>query len=176
VLLSAIAVFVVSSIVHMVLRYHVDDHRALPDENGVMEALSKFSIPPGDYAMPKAGSMAAMKDPAFLAKHRKGPVFMGTFMPPGEVNMGPQLLQWFVFSIVVSLFAAHVTGIAAGPGASSGRVFHVSAAVAFACYAMAEWPKSIWYKRALSTTIKHNFDGLLYALCTAGVFTWLWPK
>ena len=35
---------------------------------------------------------------------------------------------------------------------------------------------SIWYRRAWSTTIKTTVDGLVYALLTAGMFGWLWPR
>ena len=34
----------------------------------------------------------------------------------------------------------------------------------------------IWYQRAWSTTVKNSFDGLIYALFTAGTFGWLWPR
>ena len=176
VLLSAIFVFIASSVIHMVLGYHATDLRALPDEDGVAEALSKFSIPPGDYCLPKAGSMAAMKDPAFVAKMAKGPVFMGTFLQPGPVNMGPSLLKWFVYCVVVSAFAAYVTGRSLGPGASYMAVFGTCATVAFLSYSLALWQGVIWYQRSVSTTIKQNFDGLVYALLTAGTFGWLWPN
>ena len=35
---------------------------------------------------------------------------------------------------------------------------------------------SIWYRRAWSTTIKTTVGGLVYALLTAGMFGWLWPR
>jgi hypothetical protein len=35
---------------------------------------------------------------------------------------------------------------------------------------------SIWAWRRWSTTLKGVFDGLVYALLTAGVFGWLWPR
>ena len=49
IVVSAVLVFVVSSIIHMVLRYHRGDWRAMPNEDGVMEAVRRFGIPPGDY-------------------------------------------------------------------------------------------------------------------------------
>ena len=48
--------------------------------------------------------------------------------------------------------------------------------MAFACYAIAGWQDSIWFKRSWSTTLKNTFDGLIYALVTAGTFGWLWPR
>jgi hypothetical protein len=35
---------------------------------------------------------------------------------------------------------------------------------------------SIWWHRAWLTTIKATVDGVIYALLTAGVFVWLWPR
>jgi hypothetical protein len=49
-------------------------------------------------------------------------------------------------------------------------------ATAFIGHAAALWQMSIWYHRAWTTTIKSTVDGLIYALLTAGVFGWLWPR
>jgi hypothetical protein len=43
-------------------------------------------------------------------------------------------------------------------------------------YSFAYWPQTIWYQRALGTTVRNTIDGLIYGLLTAGVFGWLWPK
>ena len=45
ILLSAVIVFVVSSIIHMVLPYHRTDYRKVPAENEVMEALRTTRSP-----------------------------------------------------------------------------------------------------------------------------------
>lgn len=58
ILLSAVIVFVASSILHMVLPFHRSDFRKLPSEDGAMEALRRFNIPPGDYMVPCGGSPA----------------------------------------------------------------------------------------------------------------------
>ncbi len=65
ILLSAVFVFVASSIIHMFLSYHKSDFRKLPDEDGAMDALRPLNIPPGDYVMPYAGGMEAMKSSMF---------------------------------------------------------------------------------------------------------------
>ncbi|MGQ0736860.1 MAG: hypothetical protein ACT4QD_24810, partial [Acidobacteriota bacterium] len=74
ILLSAVIVFIASSIIHMLLPYHRTDWKKLAAEDEVMNALRPFKIPPGDYLMPCAGSPDAMKDPAFMEKMNKGPV------------------------------------------------------------------------------------------------------
>ena len=71
---------------------------------------------------------------------------------------------------------------AAKPGRSRATekviltVFRFAGVTAFACYSLALWQDSIWYKRAWSTTIKYTFDGLVFGLLTAGTFGWLWPR
>jgi hypothetical protein len=176
ILLSAVFVFVASSIIHMVLPYHKSDYRKMPAEDEVMDALRKFNLPPGDYMLPRAGSPAEMKAPAFLDKMKKGPVLITTVLPNGPGSMGSNLAMWFVYCLVIGVFAAYVTGRAVAAGAPYLTVHRFAGATAFGCYALALWQDSIWYKRAWSTTLKHTFDGLVYALLTGGTFGWLWPR
>ena len=117
-----------------------------------------------------------MKSPAFLEKMKQGPVIVMTVMPNGPPSMGSNLVQWFIYCVVVGIFAAYLTGRSVGPGTSYLMVFRFAGATAFSGYALALWQDSIWYKRAWSTTIKNTFDGLVYALLTAGTFGWLWPR
>jgi len=176
ILLSAVIVFVASSIIHMVLPYHRSDYGKVPAQDDVLDALRKFSIPPGDYLLPRANSMKDMQDPAFVEKMKKGPVLFMTVFPPGSFGMGPQLLQWFVYCLVVGVFAAYLTGRAVGPATPYLAVFRFAGTTAFVGYALALWQNSIWYRRAWSTTLKQTFDSLVYALLTGGTFGWLWPR
>ena len=175
ILLSAILVFIASSLIHMVLPLHRTDFAKVPDEDRFMDAVRPFKIPPGDYVTPRPDSPAAFKDPAYLARRDKGPVLLMTVFPSGPVTMGGQLLLWFLYSIVISAFAAYVTSRAVPPGAEYLQVFRFAGTTAFLGYAMALPPQSIWYKRKWSSTLKSMFDGLVYALLTAGAFGWLWP-
>jgi hypothetical protein len=175
ILLSAVAVFLVSSIIHMGPFWHRTDYPRIPKEDAVMEALRPLAIPPGDYMVPRPSSHADMKNPEFLEKMRKGPVMVVTFLRPGEMGMGRPLILWFLYGVVVSAFAAWVTGRALPPAAEFMRVFCFAAVTAFLGYAAALWQMWIWYHRSLSMTIKSTFDGVIYALVTAGIFGWLWP-
>ena len=176
ILISAVFVFVASSVIHMMLPYHKSDYGKVPAEDDVMDALRKFNVPPGDYMVPRCGSPNEMKAPAFVEKMNKGPVIVMTVMPNGPWSMGSNLAQWFVYCVVVGIFAAYLTGRSVGPGTSYLEVFRFAGATAFTGYALALWQDSIWYKRAWSTTIKNTFDGLVYGLLTAGTFGWLWPR
>lgn len=76
----------------------------------------------------------------------------------------------------MSVFAAYIAGRALEPGAHYLEVFRFAGATAFAGYALAQWQSTIWYRRSAVTSLKNTFDGLVYALVTAGVFGWLWPS
>ncbi|MFQ5929100.1 MAG: hypothetical protein ACE5MK_05340 [Acidobacteriota bacterium] len=175
ILLSAVIVFVVSSIIHMVLTYHRTDFGKVPAEDEVMDALRKFDIPPGDYIIPCAGSPKEMGTPEFIEKTTKGPVAFLTVTASGRPSMGKSLVQWFVYCIVVGIFSAYIAGRALEPGAHYLAVFRFAGCTAFVGYALALWQNSIWYKRSWSATLKSTFDGLVYGLMTAGTFGWLWP-
>ena len=176
ILLAAVIVFIASSLIHMVLGYHRTDFRALPKEADVQGALRGFSIPPGDYLLPCPTGPGGMKAPEFVERRAKGPVVAMTVMPAGEVSMGRSLALWFVYTILVSLFAAYIAGRALPPGADYLAVFRFAGATAFAGYSLALLQNSIWYSRNWGMTLRSMFDGLIYALLTAGTFGWLWPR
>ena len=115
-----------------------------------------------------------MKSAEFQAKAKRGPVAFITVLPSGFA-MGQSLVLWFLYSIVVAVFAGYVAGRTLAPGAEYMVVFRLVSTVAFIAYAVGLWQNSIWYKRPWMTTFKHTFDGLLYALVTGGAFGWLWP-
>ena len=176
ILIAAVLVFVASSIIHMFLPYHRSDFAAVPDEDAVMDALRPFNIPAGDYVVPHAGSPEAMKTEAFQEKARKGPaIFMTVLEPGGLFAMGPQLAQWFVYCVVVGVITAYLTGRVVAADAEYLAVFRVAGTVAFACYGVALWQRSIWYKQKWSATAKSTFDALIYAMLTAGSFGARWP-
>ena len=141
-----------------------------------MESLRKFNIPPGDYVIPCAGSAEAMRSEEFKEKATKGPVAFMTVIESGMPKMGSSLVLWFLYSVVVGIFAAYIAGRALSPESHYTAVFRFAGATAFVGYALALLQNSIWYKRNWGSTLKSMFDGLIYALITAGVFGWLWPR
>jgi hypothetical protein len=126
--------------------------------------------------VPRPSSREDMRSAEFLEKFKKGPVMVMTVMPKGSMNMSSNLIMWFLYLLVVSLFAAYIAGRALPAGASYLRVFRFAGATAFVGYSLALWQMSIWYRRAWITTSKATVDGLIYALLTAGIFGWLWPR
>jgi hypothetical protein len=175
ILVSAVAVFVASSIIHMTPLWHKTDYPRYAHEERVLDALRPLSLPPGDYFMPRPASTAEMRSPEFKEKLKRGPAVLMTVMPPWSGSMAGNLSQWFVYCLVVNLFAAYVAGAALPPGAAFVQICRFAGTTAFMGYTLALWQMSIWYRRALSMTLKSTFDGVIYAAVTCAVLGWLWP-
>jgi hypothetical protein len=176
ILLSAVFVFLASSVIHMASPWHKGDYPKIPNEDKVLDALRPLAIPPGDYMVPRPSSREEVRSPEFAAKLRQGPVMMLTVLPNGPFSMGRNLGLWFAYCVVVEIFAAYIAGRALSTGAPYLHAFRFAGATAFVGYSLALWQMSIWYRRAWTTTIKATVDGLIYALLTGGVFGWLWPR
>jgi hypothetical protein len=176
ILVSSVFVFIVSSIIHMATPWHKNEYPKLPDEDRFRNAVGPLAIPPGDYMVPRCASMKEMGEPEFADKMAKGPVMVLTVLPNGPVTMGKSLVLWFVYSVVVSIFAAYVASRAVPAAAHYLAVFRFAGVTAFVGYALALWQMAIWYNRSLATTIRGTIDGLVYACVTAGTFGWLWPS
>lgn len=176
IIVSAVIVFIASSIIHMGPFWHKNDYPAPPQQDRMLEALRPFNLVPGEYCLPRADTMAEMSTPEFVAKLERGPVLMMTVKPNGPWSMGRCLTLWFIFSAVVSLFAGYIASRSLGTDAHYLRVFQVVGAAAFIGYALGLWQMWIWYGRSLGMTLKATFDGLIYACLTAGTFGWLWPN
>jgi len=176
IVLSAIFAFVASSIIHMASPWHKSDYPKIPNEDKFRDALRPMAIPPGDYMIPRPSSRADVRSPEFVEKMRSGPVMVVTVFPAGPMSMGRNLGLWFAYCLVVSVFAAYIASRALKPEAPYLEVFRFAGATAFIGYALALWQLSIWYRRSWLTTIKATVDGFIYALLTAGVFGWLWPR
>ena len=176
ILVSTVLVFFASFIMHMVLTYHRSDYRQLADEDRVTEALRNANVKPGpDYFFPY-GSFEEMKSPLMIEKMKRGPVGFVTVLPSGPPSMGKNLVQWFLYCAVISIFAAYLSGRLLGPGTVFLQVFRVVGTIAFLGYGAAHAQESIWGGRSWVVTLKHLFDSLIFALLTAATFGWLWPK
>ena len=174
ILLSAVFVFIASTLIHMVLKYHASDYQGLPAEDDIMDDLRKYDLEEGEYYMPYLADFKERESPEFKAKLEKGPVGFMT-ITDSDCSMGKPLMQWFAFSLLVGFFTAYVAGISLAPGAGFLEVFRITGTVTFAGYSLALIQNSIWYKRAWGTTLKYLLDGFIYGVVTAATFGWLWP-
>ncbi|MGA2355666.1 MAG: hypothetical protein ABSG02_14315 [Terriglobales bacterium] len=175
ILLSAVIVFVASSIMHMLLPYHRSDYGQLPDEDKALAALRGVGVKPGLYVFPYC-THKDMKSPALVEKQKQGPVGFITVIPSGPPAMPKFLGQWFGFCLVIGFFVAYLTAHTVAPGANYRAVFRVVGTAAFLAYGLGNLSNGIWKGQPWSVTFKEVFDGLIYGLLTAGTFGWLWPR
>jgi hypothetical protein len=176
IVLSAVLVFVLSAIIHMVLKYHNSDYKKLPNEDAARAAIRSGNPEPRQYIIPYAAEMKECASPEMQQKFAEGPVGVLYLRRPGPPTMGPALTQWFLFTLMVSLFVAYVAVVTIPPGAEYLHVFRIVGATAFLAYALGQIPASIWMGKPWAVATKEVFDGILYALVTAGTFGWLWPR
>jgi hypothetical protein len=175
ILLSAVFVFVVSSVVHMALPLHKKDFQKLPNEDQVLASLRGHGIPPGQYMFPCAGSMKEMGSPEMLAKLKQGPIGNMIVRPSGTFSMGASLAQWFVLSLLISACAGYVAGIALPPGGDATLVLRITSTAALLGYAVSHATDSIWKGLSWGVTARFFLDGFAYALVTGATFAWMWP-
>src|SRR5579863_1568567 len=163
ILLSAVIVFIASSIMHMVLPYHKSDYRQLPDEDKILAALRPANLPKGLYVFPYC-THQNMKSPEIQEKYKQGPVGFLTVFPSGPPAMPKFMGLWFAYCLIVSFFVAYLTAHTVAPGASYRAVFRVAGAAGFMAYGLGTLSNGIWKGQPWSNVIKEAVDGLIYAL------------
>ena len=175
ILVSAVIVFVASSVIHMLLPYHRNEYRQLPDEDKILAGLRSAGLKRGLYVFPFC-THKDMKSPAMVEKYKQGPVGMMTILPSGPPAMPKFLTLWFVYCLLIGFFVAYLAAHTIPPGMRYLAVFRVVGTGAFLAYGLGNLSNDIWKGQTWSMTIKEAIDGLVYALLTAGTFGWLWPR
>jgi len=176
IVLAAVAVFIASSVIHMLFKYHNSEYRQLPEEGAILNAMRSAKAGPGFYSFPYAGTMKEMGSPEMTEKYTQGPVGTVNINPSGPPAMGKNLLLWFIYSIVVGIFAGYLASRTLAPGTHYLQVFRVVGCASFMAYSFAHFSDAVWKTKPWTMSLKHVFDGLVYGLLTAGVFGWLWPQ
>src|SRR3981189_1600378 len=115
IVLSAVIVFIASSIMHMLLPYHRSDYRQLPDEDKLLAALRAAGLNEGLYHFPFC-THKDMKSPAATEKFKQGPVGMLTVFPSGPPAMPKFLGMWFVYCLIISVVVANLAAHSVVPG------------------------------------------------------------
>lgn len=175
IVLSAVIVFIASSILHMVLPYHKSDYQKLPDEDKLLPGLRAAGLKRGLYVFPFC-TQKEMKSPAMIEKYKQGPVGMMTIFHNGPPAMPKFLGLWFAYCFVISLIVADLAAHTVYPFATQHHIFRVVGVPAFLAYGLSNVVNSIWKGQTWSMTIKEVIDGLIYAALTAATFAWLWPR
>ena len=176
ILLSAIFVFIASSLVHMVFKWHNSEYLKLPNEDEVRDAIRKESPGPGQYVLPYCTDMKEMGSEDMKKKYVDGPLGILYLKPNGMPKMGPPMISWFLFNVLVAIFTGVLAWHTLHVGAHYRAVFHLVAIASFMAYGLGGIPGAIWMGRPWRSVFKELADAIIYALLMAGTFGWLWPR
>ncbi len=175
ILISTVAVFLASSIFHMVIPIHKSDYSRSPGEDKLCELLRGENIRPGNYMFPHCEDMKELQSDEMMSKFTQGPVGFMTILPSGPPAMGRNLFLWFLQAVLISVLVAYIAGIGLAVGTDFITVFRLTGTAAIMAYAMGALTDYIWKGQQFSVMLKFLFDGAVYGLLTASIFGWLWP-
>ena len=175
VLVSAVAVFIASSLIHMVFKWHNSDYRKLSNEDAVRDAIRAGAPAPGQYVLPHCADMKEMQGEAMQRKFIDGPIGFLTLRKNGPPTMGGSLLQWFIYLLLVAAIAGAMALRVFGVQGSAHGAGHLVGLVSFLTYTGGSVQMGIWMGKPWGAVAKDILDGLIYAIISVLVFTWLWP-
>jgi len=172
-LVAAVLIFVASSVIHMVLKWHNSEYRPFADEEAVRAAMRGSGA--GQYVIPYIGDMKRMKEPEVKRKFEEGPVAFVTVRPHGAFNMAKPLVLWFVYTLVISLLTGYIASRSLAAGAPASHIMRVASLVPLLAYIGGSIQHGIWMGKPWSSVAKEVLDGAIYAGITGLTFAWLWP-
>lgn len=175
ILLSGLAIFLLSFVCWMLMRHHYGDFGAIPGEDGVIESLRASGAPAGQYRFPYCGTPEEMQDPDFQARYDAGPKGYLVLMPEGPFAMGAGMARTALFCLGIAFAVGYVATIALGAGAPRLDVFRLTATVTWLTCCGAHGWGTIWMGRDPGQTLKDVADSLAYGLAVGGIFAWQWP-
>ena len=173
ILLSAVAVWIISFIVWVVLPHHKSDYKKVANEDAARDALK--GLKPGLYNVPHVTARSDLQKPEVQKIFNDGPNGFLTILPNGIPTMGKSMILSFIFYLAVSFMVGYVVRITVPAGADYLLVFRIAGTVAWLAYGFGLIQEAVWFGRPWSAIFKNLFDALLYGLVTARFFGWLWP-
>ena len=176
IIVAAVGVFVASSLIHMVFKWHQSDYLGLANEDAVRTAIRANSPRPGQYAIPYCSDFKQMGTPEMQQKFREGPIAWLTLRAPGMPSMGPMLGQWFVLNLVVAGLVGYIaskTLLLTAP--TFLGICREVGVITFLAYAGGSISGGIWMGKPWSSVAKEVLDAFIYGVVSALAFAWLWP-
>ncbi len=175
ILLSAVVVFIISSLVHMVIKWHASDYGFFANEDAIRDAIRTANPAPGRYVIPQCKEMKDMATPEMQKKYLEGPVGHVTILPNGVPNLGKYLGTWFLWSLVIAAVAAFLASrLIPLDHAFARSAAKLVGAITFIAHGFGTVTESIWTGRPWSQSVKYLLDAALYAIGSGLVFLWLW--
>lgn len=176
ILISGVAVFVLSAVGWMAVNHHAKDQRSLPDAKPLLDALEAMKVQPGVYMFPGAfGHSGEEQKAAAQAEMFNKPT--GIIRIWSMPNMGANMLSSLAVYLVISVFIAYLGWSAFGAtGKSFAELFKVLGTAGVLAYSFAFIPNDIWFQNSRRATALCVIDGVIYGLTTGAIFAAMWPK
>jgi hypothetical protein len=176
ILLSAAAVWVVSTIFGMPFLHHKNDWIGLgpAHENAFTEFLRKSGIKPGNYLFPDFRTREAMESEKVKKALEQGPVgHLSLWRPP--LGMGGKLAGCFVVYLVASTLIAYLASVTLPATAGFAKVFQVVGTAGVLAYSFSFIPNAVWFGAYRRTIVMSVIDGVVFGVMTGVIFAWRWP-
>ena len=173
---AAVAVFVASSVIHMVLQWHKSEYRGLPNEDDVRAVVRAGGAGPGQYIIPYCSDPKDMQSEAMKQKLAEGPVGAITLRPVRPIAMGPLLGGWFALNLAIAAIVGYLACSTLSTQTSFLGVCRLVGAATFLAYAAGAVSNAIWWGKPRSAALKEVGDALIYGLVSALAFAALWPR
>jgi hypothetical protein len=181
ILLSAAAVWIVSTIFGMPFLHHKNDWIGLPaaEEDAFMGFLRTSGIKPGNYLFPDFRTRAAMESEKVKKALEQGPVgHLSLWRPP--LTMGGKLAATFIVFLVVSTLIAYQASVVLPKAAefappTTPKVFRVVGTAGILAYCFSFIPSAIWFGAPKRTIALGIIDGIVFGVITGAIFAWRWP-
>ena len=175
VLATAVFIFIASSLIHMVFKWHNADYKKLANEDDVRAAIRVGSPAPGQYILPYCADMKDMQAEAMQKKYVEGPIGIITLRKACPPSMAMPLSLWFLYTIAIAAFAGCLAMQAFAGKANSPAAGHLVGVVSFLAFTGGSVQMGIWMGKPWGSVAKDVLDGLIYATIAALTFMWLWP-
>lgn len=174
IVLSAVAVFILSALMWMAMPHHKGDLHSFPNEESVVPTIRSMNLAPGQYMYPHCDSNAEMKSEEFKRKMEEGPFFTLT-MWKGKPNMARNMGLTFLFFLIVTTLIGYLSSVALVEGENWLPVFRFVTITGLLAFAAGGIPHAIWFGRPLRAVVTDTVDNVIYAVATGAIFAWLWP-
>lgn len=175
IVVAAVLVFIASSLIHMVFKWHNSDYRKLANEDDVQAVMRTGAPARGMYTIPHCTDMKAMQDEAMQKKLNDGPVVFMTVMRNGPPRMGAALGLWFLLNLAIAAIAGAVALHAFGLSIEPARAACAVGTISFLAYGGGGVQAGIWMGKPWGSVAKDLLDALIYGAVSALAFWWLWP-
>jgi hypothetical protein len=175
ILLSAVFIFVASSFIHMLFKWHNSEYHKFDNEDELRAAFNKRGAPkPGIYFLPYANDPKQMQQEETLRKFTEGPVAKIIIRRTGMPSIGKSLLLWFLMSLLIAAIAGCAAFCAVGAG-NAHRGAHVVGIITLLAYGVGSVMQGIWWGAPWRSVLKDLLDAIIYAVVSTLTFAWLWP-